>query len=73
MIVIRDGSGAEVARATTAADGTFLVAVPGGGAYAVEAQPVEGLMGTPPAFIVEVGGAPSAWVATVVPYDTGIR
>jgi hypothetical protein len=73
VIVIRDGSGAEVARATTAADGTFLAAVPGGGTFAVEAQPVDGLMGTPSAFIVEVGDAPSAWVATVVPYDTGIR
>jgi hypothetical protein len=73
VIVIRDGSGSEVARATTAADGTFLVAVPGGGAYAVEAQPVDGLMGTPPAVTIEVGDAASAWAATVVPYDTGIR
>ena len=31
VIVVRDGYGAEVARATTAADGTFLVGVPGGG------------------------------------------
>jgi len=73
VIVFRDATGAEAARATTGADGTFLVAVPGGGSYAVEAQPVEGLMGTPPAFMVEVGGAASAWAATVVPYDTGIR
>ncbi len=72
VMVIRGASGAEVARATTAADGTFLVAVSGGGSYAVEAQPVEGLMGTPAAVAVEVGDAPSAWAAAILTYDTGI-
>ncbi len=73
VIAIRDGSGAAVARATTAADGSFRVAVPGGGSWTVEAQPVTGLMGTPAPFVTQVAGDPGAWVAVLVPYDTGIR
>jgi hypothetical protein len=73
VIVIRDGAGVEVARATTGADGTFLVAVPRGGPWTVEAQAVEGLMGTPAPFEAEVANGSGAWVSVKVPYDTGIR
>ena len=73
VIVIRDAGGAEVARATTAEDGTFLVGVPGGGSWTVEPQPAEGLLGTAPAILVEVADAPSAWAGADVAYDTGIR
>ena len=73
VIVVRGAAGAEVARVTTAADGTFLVAVPGGGTWSVEARPVEGILGTPAAMPVEVPDGPAAWVAVVVSYDTGIR
>jgi hypothetical protein len=70
VVLIRDASGAEVARATTAPDGTFAVNV-GPGKYLVEPQPAQGLM----------GGAESQTVTVVegvettvhLEYDTGIR
>ena len=69
VIVVRDAAGAEVARATTAADGTFLVGVSRRGSWTVEPQPVEGLMGTPAAILVEVGmrrrrGPTRSWATT---------
>jgi hypothetical protein len=70
VIVVRDAAGTEVARAETDAAGAVFIEVPAG-AYVVEAQPVEGLMGTPgPADATVVDGA-----GTLVPlaYDTGIR
>jgi len=73
VMVVRGANGAEVARATTAADGTFLVGVPGGGSWTVEPQPVEGLLGTAPAVVIQVPDAPASWVAAAVAYDTGIR
>lgn len=73
VMVIRDAGGREVARTTTAADGTFLVGVPGGGAWTVEPQPVEGLLGTAPAVVVQVANSPSSWISANVGYDTGIR
>ncbi len=73
LIVVRDGSGALVATATTRADGTFLVAVRGGGSYTVLASPVEGLMGTPAALVVAVPDGPAAWGEARLSYDTGIR
>ena len=73
VMVIRDAGGAEVARATTAPDGTFLVGVPGAGPWTVEPQAVDGLLGTAPATVVAVVDAPSAWTAVDVAYDTGIR
>ncbi len=73
LIVVRGADGAEVARTTTAADGTFLVGVPGGGSWTIEPQPVEGLLGTAPAVAVQVADGPSSWVAVDVAYDTGIR
>jgi hypothetical protein len=73
IVVVRDRNGAQVGRATTAADGTFLVAVPGGGSYVVEAEPVEGVIGTPTALDVQVGDGASSWTGAVLAYDTGIR
>lgn len=72
-VLVRDASSAIVARATTAADGTFLVAVPRAGSYAVEAQPVPGLMRTPAATTVTVPDGPAAWAVVDLSYDTGIR
>lgn len=70
VIVIRDGSGGEVARVETAADGTFFVELRAG-AYMVEPQPAEGLMGTAAAVGVTVVDGAAATVQ--LDYDTGIR
>jgi hypothetical protein len=70
VIVIRDGSGSEVTRVTTAADGRWSVAVPAG-LYVVEPQPVKGLMGGAPP--TEVTVAAGAITPLDVVYDTGIR
>jgi hypothetical protein len=69
-IVVKDASGAEVTRATTDEAGFFRVSlVPG--AYTVEAQPMEGLMGTPASIAATVVDGQEAWVG--IAYDTGIR
>jgi hypothetical protein len=70
VLLVRDGSGKEVARATTAADGTFFVALAPGG-YVMEPQAVTGLLGTagPQGVTVNDGVASNLDVA----YDTGIR
>jgi hypothetical protein len=70
VLVIKDASGKEVARATTDDSGFFRVAV-APGAYTVEAQPVQGLMGTAPVVSVTVEAGHLANVS--VDYDTGIR
>jgi hypothetical protein len=70
MLVFRDASGTEVARVTTAADGTFFAELPGG-FYVVAPQPVKGLLGTPGPQSVTV--ADGAAVRLDVSYDTGIR
>ena len=70
VVVIRDAASAEVARVTTAADGTFFAELRPG-VYVVEPQPAEGLMGVAePQSVTVVDG-----VATTVQlgYDTGIR
>ena len=69
-IVIRDGSGSQVAVAISGADGAYFVAVPPG-QYVVDPQPVEGLMGTAP----KQPAAVNAGAITEIPldYDTGIR
>jgi hypothetical protein len=72
-VVVRSASGEPVAEATTAADGTYLAAVPTAGTYVVEAQPVEGLMGTPAPVEVVVPAGPGAWALADLGYDTGIR
>ena len=70
VVIIRDASGAEVARVTTVADGTFFADVAPGG-YTVEAQPVTGLMGTPGPQSVTVNDGVSSEIQ--LDYDTGIR
>ena len=71
VLVFTDAQGAEVARTTSAADGTFTVEL-APGAYRLTAEPVEGLMGTPEPMDVEVeAGQPIAELQ--VSYDTGIR
>jgi hypothetical protein len=71
VIVVLDGSGAEVARATTRADGAFAIGL-APGAYRVVPQPVEGLMGLAEAQDVGiVAGEPMAELT--IAYDTGIR
>lgn len=71
VLVFRDATGTEVARTTSAADGTFAVEL-APGSYRLIAQPVEGLMGTPAPMDVGVdAGQPMTQVS--VSYDTGIR
>ena len=69
-VVIRDTSGVEVGRATSNGDGIVAFDL-SAGAYYAEAQPVQGLMGTPEAqaFAVVGGGA----AGLLMGYDTGIR
>lgn len=71
VLIIRDSSGEEVARATSAADGTFRAAL-APGSYQVVPQPVEGLMGTAAesTFSVELG---EPMTELTIAYDTGIR
>lgn len=70
VIVVRAAGGAEVARAETDAAGTVFIEVPAGD-YVVEAQPVEGMMGTPEPLDVTV--ADGAGTLAALAYDTGIR
>jgi len=69
-IVVVDGSGVEVARTTTRADGAFFIAVPAGD-YTVRGEPAEGLMGTPEPTAVSVSEGSASQVQ--LGYDTGIR
>jgi hypothetical protein len=69
-VVLRAPSGAEVARGTSGADGRVAFSVPGG-AYYVEAMPVEGMMGQAEAQAFAVVGGSSIGLA--LGYDTGIR
>lgn len=71
-LVVRDGTGREVARLETGPDGTFAVELPPG-RYAVTGEPVEGLMHAPgePVEATVIAGARSAEV--LLSYDTGIR
>jgi hypothetical protein len=70
VVVVQDASGTEVARTTTAADGTFFAELPSG-FYVVTPHPAEGLLGTPgpPSVTVSDG----AVVRIALAYDTGIR
>jgi hypothetical protein len=70
VLVIRLASGAEVAKVTTDAAGTYVADVPAGG-YVVEASPVEGLMGTPAPQAVTVNDGFTSRLD--FGYDTGIR
>jgi hypothetical protein len=69
VILVRDATGGEVGRATTDAEGRYVVYVEAG-AYVVVPQPANGLMGTPSSQQVTVDGG----LTTVdLSYDTGIR
>ncbi len=69
-IVIRDGSGAQIAVAISGTDGSYFVSLPPG-SYVVDPQPVPGLLGTAPKRPATV----AAGAITDIPldYDTGIR
>lgn len=71
-LIVTTDAGSEIARATTAADGTFALSLPPG-TYRLVPQPVDGLMGTPPpiAFAVLTGSSPIE--LSPITYDTGIR
>lgn len=70
VIVARDARGAEVARVTTEADGTFFLDLPAGG-YFLEPQPVDGMLGTPAQVEINVGEGAAQQIQ--LEYDTGIR
>ena len=67
-VIVRDPAGDEAARGTTDADGRLTFSLPGG-AYWVEPQPVEGLLGTPEAQAISLRGGGGL----IFEYDTGIR
>lgn len=69
-IVVRDGSGAQVAQLTSDATGHATVDL-APGSYEVEAKPAAGLMGTPEPVTVKLTDAASGKVT--LSYDTGIR
>ena len=70
-ILVLDASGSEVARVTTAADGTFSVSL-AAGSYQLVPQPVDGIMLAPGPIGVdlEAGEVPDP---VDLAYDTGIR
>ena len=70
VLIVRDGSGHEVARGTTDADGNYVISLPPG-SYTVDPQEVEGLFTKAETATVQVpagGFAQLDWA-----YDTGIR
>ena len=69
-VVLKSPDGTELGQATSNADGQIAVQAPPG-AYFVEPQPVEGLLGTAPAFAYSVVAGET--VDIDVEYDTGIR
>jgi hypothetical protein len=69
VVHVLDARGLEVATLETDATGAFSVTLPPG-AYRVQADPVEGLMGTAAAADVTVGAGPAE---IQLHYDTGIR
>jgi hypothetical protein len=70
VLVAFGGSGREVGRAVSDAQGYYFLGLPPG-TYQIVPQPVEGLMGTAPPFSVTVtAGTPTLVEVT---YDTGIR
>jgi hypothetical protein len=73
-ILVTTTGGAEVARATTLADGSFTVALPAGD-YVLVPQRVEGLLGTADQIAVSVpaNGGPPQPSPLEIQYDTGIR
>jgi len=70
VMVVTNAAGSEVARGTTAADGTLLLEVPGG-ELTITPQAVEGLLGT--AAPISVTIAADQTLNVTADYDTGIR
>ena len=71
-MVATNASGEEVGRATSAADGSYELAVTESGSVLITALPVAGLMGTPsPVSLTLI--APSEVHRLDLEYDTGIR
>jgi hypothetical protein len=71
VILVLDTDGAEVARATSAVNGTFAIDLDPG-SYRLVPQPVEGLMGTAgEQEVIVAAGEPIGEVT--IAYDTGIR
>jgi hypothetical protein len=71
VLLVEDAAGAEVARVTSDADGSFAVRL-APGAYLLVPPRQRGLLGTPSplAFRVEAGESPAP---LEISYDTGIR
>jgi hypothetical protein len=71
VLVVTDLAGVEVGRMTSDGDGSFALSL-APGAYRIEPQPVDGLMGTaaPVEFFVVFGEPPTE---VAIGYDTGIR
>jgi len=67
-----DASGREVARATTAADGSYLLTVGETGTFTITAQPMAGFMRTPTPMTVTLA-LPGTTERVDLEFDTGIR
>ena len=72
VIVATDASGDEVGRATSAADGSYLLAVGETGNMLISALPVAGLVGVPSPVSITLT-FPSEIERIDLEYDTGIR
>jgi hypothetical protein len=70
VLVVKDGSGQEVARFTTDASGLFRIDL-APGTYTMAAQPVAGILGTPGPQQVTVSDG--KLTTATLGYDTGIR
>ncbi len=71
MIIASDPNGTEIARTTTAADGSYLLGIPQAETVIITALPVAGLARPPQSVTVSV--APNTEVRVDLSYDTGIR
>lgn len=71
VIVVRSAGGVEVGRTTSASTGSWSITL-APGTYAVVAQPVAGIIGTPAAATVTLSSGEPA-VTLDLSYDTGIR
>ena len=71
VIVVKDGTGHEVTRATSGSDGSWLVQLPAG-SFTIDPQAVAGAMRPAPSQTITVSatGHPTD---LVLEYDTGIR
>jgi len=67
-----DAGGREVARATTAADGSYLLIVGETGTFTITAQPMPGFMRTPTPMKVTLA-FPGTTERVDLEFDTGIR